>query len=57
MSSWLMLVGAGIGVLYAMGLWVSRFRLQMEGYGRLMRAAAVAAETGTEGADTGGRCC
>lgn len=39
MSSWLLLMGAGIGVLYAMALWVSRFRLQMEGYGRLLRAA------------------
>lgn len=38
-SPWLMGAGAGIAVFYAMGLWVSRFRLQMEGYTRLMHAA------------------
>lgn len=43
MSFGLVLAGAGIGLLYAMALWVSRFRLQMEGYIRLMRAASVRA--------------
>jgi hypothetical protein len=38
---WLVLAGASVGVFYAMGLWISRFRLQMEGYSRLMRAAIV----------------
>lgn len=32
-------MGIGIAILYAMALWLSRFRLQLEGYARLLRAA------------------
>lgn len=34
-----MVIGIGVVVLYGMALWVSRFRLQLEGYSRLIRAA------------------
>lgn len=56
-SPWLMGAGAGIAVFYAMGLWVSRFRLQMEGYSRLMHAAAARVEGDMESAGTNEHCC